>query len=76
MFDPDGGGEDDGESELHDVRVIRDGTAVEPVDAKFTGPQRLRFVAGVPKGVTEAQFRYYFEQFGAIRIPQALPGAR
>jgi hypothetical protein len=77
MFDADGGDEaDDGESELHDPRVIQDGVAAEPVDAKFQGPQRLRFVAGVPKGVKEAQFRYYFEQFGSIRIPQALPGAR
>jgi hypothetical protein len=74
IFDADG---DDGsgeESELHEPRVIQDGVAVEPVDAKFTGPQRLRFVAGLPKGVKEAQFRYYFEDFGAIRIPQALPG--
>jgi hypothetical protein len=77
MFDAGGGDEaDDGESELHDPRVIQDGVAAEPVDAKFQGPQRLRFVAGVPKGVKEAQFRYYFEQFGSIRIPQALPGAR
>jgi hypothetical protein len=70
--------DDDGadESELHDLRVIQNGEAVEPDGAKFQGPQRLRFVAGVPKGVKEAQFRYYFEQFGSIRIPQALPGAR
>jgi hypothetical protein len=76
MFDPDGNGDGGDESELHDLRVIEDGVAVEPVDAKFQGPRRLRFVAGVPKGVKEAQFRYYFEQFGAIRIPLALPGAR
>lgn len=75
MFEGDDEGEDE-ESELHDLRVIADGEAVEPDGAKFQGPQRLRFVAGVPKGVTEAQFRYYFEQFGSIRIPQALPGAR
>jgi hypothetical protein len=74
-FDTDDDGSDE-ESELHDARVIENGEAAEPDGAKFHGPRRLRFVAGVPKGAKEAQLRYYFEQFGSIRIPQALPGAR
>lgn len=76
MFDVEGDEDDEPESELHDLRVIENGEPVEPEGSKPHGPRRLRFVAGLPKGVKQAQFRYYFEQFGSIRIPQALPGAR
>lgn len=63
---------------LYDLRVIEDGEAVTPEDAKPSGPRRLRFVVGLPASVREAKFQYYFEQFGQIRLPAgpALPGRR
>jgi hypothetical protein len=46
-------------------------------DDELTGPQRLRFTAGVPSGVKELALRYMFHQFGRIKLPDAaLPVAR
>ena len=39
-FDSDDDGGEAEESELHELRVIADDVAAEPVDAKFTGPQK------------------------------------
>ena len=71
--------EDDDESdedfELYDMQIIVNGQSHTPDDSKFLGPQRLRFVVGVPGSVSELTFRYYFEQFGLIRLPsKMLPG--
>jgi hypothetical protein len=60
---------------LHDLRLVRDGDVSPPDENKFHGPQRLRFVAGISKPIREVKFRYYFEAFGRIRLPDALSPA-
>lgn len=79
---PDGDGlESLGESDefgLSNVRIVADdGEAVEFEEDKVLGPRRLRFAVGIPAGVKELKFRYYFETFGKIRLPDplALPPA-
>lgn len=64
-----------GPVELYDMQLLTNGVAADPRDGIVTGPQRLRFVAGVPREVRAVQFAYGFERFGLIRLPQALPGA-
>ena len=57
------------EFELHDVREIENGEVIDASGGKPAGPQRLRFRVAVPPAVRELQFRYYFEQFGRVRLP-------
>ena len=58
---------------LRVVRVLVDGDPM-PADEAVTGPQRLRFVAGVPAKRKELSLRYVVHQFGRIRLPaDALP---
>lgn len=57
---------------LDELKVVVDGVSVTPDESKLLGPQRLRFRAGVRKGVREVKFRYYFEAFGTIRLPDPL----
>jgi hypothetical protein len=51
--------------------LVIDGAEVEPDGPKLLGTQRLRMVVGLPESWREAKFRYYFESFGRIRLPQA-----
>ena len=59
------------EVELASLLVIENGEAVEPEGSKFHGPHRLRFTAAFPKDTRDWKFRYYFEQFGHVRLPAA-----
>ena len=36
---------------------------------KYCGPQRLRMHVGVEPGHEHLAFRYYFEQFGDVKLP-------
>lgn len=67
-----GNRDDESEFELHDLVVMREGEAVQSDDSKLQGPQRLRFKVGVPRDVRELKFKYYFEQFGHIKLPTVL----
>jgi hypothetical protein len=60
---------------VEQVRVVRDGEAVELGDASMVrGPQRLRVLAGFPKRLGAVKFRYYYEDFGRVELPgQLLP---
>jgi hypothetical protein len=60
---------------LHDLRLVRDGDVSTPEENKFHGPQRLKFSAGISKAVREVKFRYYFEAFGRVRLPDSLSPA-
>ena len=64
--------DDDAEFELHDLVLMRDGEAIRSDDSKLQGPQRVRFKVGVPRDVRELKFKYYFEQFGHIKLPTIL----
>lgn len=61
-----------GPVELYEIQVLANGVAADPRTGTVTGPQRLRFVAGVPREVRAVQFAYGFERFGLIRLPQGL----
>jgi hypothetical protein len=58
----------DEEAAFAEVQVIDNGQPNDVADGKFVGPRRLRFVIDLPKGLGEVKFRYYFEQFGLIRL--------
>ncbi|MGL6096510.1 MAG: hypothetical protein ACRC7O_12020 [Fimbriiglobus sp.] len=66
-------GDDGDDFELYDAMVVTDGVPNPPDEAKFRGPQRVRFTVGVTKTVHEVQFRYYFEQFGRVPLIRQLP---
>ncbi len=53
------------------VRLIDNGEEIDPDGPKVPGPQRLRFTAGFPPVSRDWKFRYYFEQFGRIRLPSS-----
>jgi hypothetical protein len=42
-----------------------------PDGGKLFGPQRVRLTVGIPKTVDEVKFRYYFETFGHIKLPNS-----
>ena len=72
--DPFGMGENEPPDEfpLRDVELIENGVASSPDESKLQGPQRLRFVVGVPKTLRAVKFQYYFEHFGMIRLTPGL----
>ena len=51
------------------IAIVENGVASEPEQSTLHGPQRLRFVAGLPRGIRVWKFRYYFEQFGRVELP-------
>lgn len=61
-----------GPVELYEIQVLANGVAADPRDGSVTGPQRLRFVASLPRQVRAVQFAYGFERFGLIHLPQGL----
>ena len=58
--------------DLLNVRLVADGTATEPDGESLIGPQRLRFVVGVPRGTRLLKFQYFLEQFGRVELPSTL----
>ncbi len=60
--------DDDVELHLMNLRIVIDGEALQPGDSKVQGPQRLKFAVGAPRDIRELTFRYYFEQFGRVRL--------
>jgi hypothetical protein len=59
------------EVDFYRVRLIDNGEEIDPDGPKVPGPQRLRFTAGFPPVSRDWKFRYYFEQFGRIRLPSS-----
>lgn len=51
--------------------LIENGEPLEAEGSKLHGPQRLRMEIGLPKGISDWKFSYYFETFGHIRLPAA-----
>lgn len=62
---------DEGEDacEVRRLEVQHEGTFQEDEGWKFPGPQRLRLLLAVQPGVSGLKFRYYFEEFGEVRLP-------
>ena len=68
-------GSDDAEApqfDLLNVRIVADGAASEPDGESLIGPQRVRFVVGVPRGTRLLKFQYFLEQFGRVELPSTL----
>ena len=63
---------DQPEFDLLNVRIVADGNAVEPDGESLTGPRRLRFTVGAPRGTRLLKMQYFFEQFGRVELPPAL----
>jgi len=60
--------EEDLNVQVNDLKVVIKGEALQPGSPKVQGIQRLRFTVGAPRHVRELTFRYYFEQFGRVRL--------
>jgi hypothetical protein len=57
--------------EVAKIQVEDEGQWSEDEGMMYTGPQRLRLSLAVRPGTRELNFRYYFEEFGSIRLLQA-----
>jgi hypothetical protein len=60
--------EGDDSCEITKVHVQDEGQWGEDEGMKYAGPQRLRLVVAVDPKVKELKFRYYFEEFGKIKV--------
>jgi hypothetical protein len=76
-FDLDDERDDDGSIAIYQIEVIVDGQVVEPdYENGISGVQRIRFVAGVGRELTEVAMAYMSEKFGTIKLPSSLPPRR
>jgi hypothetical protein len=57
------------------IQIEDNGQWTDDEGMKYGGPQRLRFYLAVQPGTRGLKFRYYFEEFGAIRFMQAKAAA-
>lgn len=53
-----------------EVELYDEGEFGPPPDGKVRGPQRVRLTVAIPKTVGEVKFRYYFEAFGLVKLPE------
>ena len=63
--------DEDDACEVAKIQVEHEGQWTEDEGMKYAGPQRLRLSLAVRPGTRELKFRYYFEEFGSIRLLQA-----
>jgi len=70
-LNPDDPEADEGEDacEVTRLEVEQEGAFQEDEGWKLPGPQRLRLLLAVSPGVSALKFRYYFEEFGDVRLP-------
>jgi hypothetical protein len=53
---------------IRELQVQQEGQFAKDEGMKFPGEQRLRLLVAVEPGVTQLKFRYYFEEFGEVRL--------
>ncbi|HLJ12637.1 MAG TPA: hypothetical protein VKU82_15690 [Planctomycetaceae bacterium] len=58
---------------VHTLEVWRDGNFAPQQEGELTGPQRLRMLVAVPKGLRQAKFAYHFTYFGKVTLPASRP---
>ncbi len=63
--------DEDDACEVTKIQIEHEGQWSEDEGMKYAGPQRLRLSLAVRRGTRELKFRYYFEEFGSIRLLQA-----
>lgn len=54
--------------QVYDSRMMLDGIETEDEEGKYTGPQRVKLLVGVPENERAFKFVYYFEHFGHITL--------
>jgi hypothetical protein len=54
---------------VHTLEIWSRGTFVPQGDGDVTGPQRVRMLFAVPRGLTQAKFAYHFTHFGSLTLP-------
>lgn len=57
---------------LHTLEVWRDGQFVMRGEGSVSGPQRLRMLFAVPRGMREMKFSYHFTCFGRLLLPEGV----
>lgn len=57
---------------IHDCKIFQDDHFGEDIQGKYEGFQRIQLYIGVRPGVNQLRFRYYFELFGDLDIPNQL----
>ena len=61
--------DDDTGCNVEKVQIDTDREWKDDEGMKYGGPQRLKLWLAVQPGVQQLKFRYYFEEFGSVRIP-------
>ena len=66
---------DDDECEIESAEVEQDGQFHRDEGMKYPGPQRVKLRVAVKDGTALLKFRYYFEEFGEVRLPSVAAAA-
>jgi len=75
-FDPNDPAADEGdEVSIRAVEVFHEGAFQEDDGWKLPGAQRLRLLLAVQPGLHRLKFRYYFEEFGELKLPPEVASA-
>jgi hypothetical protein len=67
--------DEDNACEVSKIQIENEGQWTDDEGMKYGGPQRLRLTLAVQPGIRGLKFRYYFEEFGMIRLLQAKAAA-
>ena len=68
--------DEDNTCEVTKVQIENEGQWTDDEGMKYGGPQRLRLSLAVLPGTRALKFRYYFEEFGTLRLMLAAALAR
>jgi len=66
---------DDDECEIESTEVEQNGQFQPDEGMKYPGPQRVKLRLSVKTGTPVLKFRYYFEEFGEVRLPPGVAAA-
>jgi hypothetical protein len=66
---------DGDECEIESTEVEQEGQFQPDEGMKYPGPQRLKLRLAVKDGTSVLKFRYYFEEFGEVRLPPVVAAA-
>jgi hypothetical protein len=56
---------------VHTLEIWRGGAFVPHGAGDVKGPQRLRILFAVPRGLRQAKFAYHFTHFGSLTLPES-----
>jgi hypothetical protein len=61
--------DEDSACEITKIQIEGEGRWLDDEGVKYGGTQRLRLHVAARPGVRDLKFRYYFEEFGSVRLP-------